>query len=174
MVVNDHVAVRHVALEASHEAADVPGQRADVHRRRVGLAQLPAFGVEDAGAEILRLADDRGVAHPEEDARHLLGDRVKGAAEHPPRARVNVDALGRPRLTAYLVVDDRHRRSYGTRRILPNCSRRSMSSIASAACSSGNVVWISGLMRRWATRSKQVSSSAFVYTNEPMTLFCVR
>ena len=80
-------------LEPVEEAADVPGQRADVHRRRVRLADLAALRVEDAGAEVLRLADDRGVAHPEQDAGHLLRDRVERAAEHAQRDRVDLDAL---------------------------------------------------------------------------------
>ena len=110
MVVDDHVALLDLVLEAVEEAADVPGQRADVHRRRVGLAQLAALGVEDAGAEVLGLADDRRVAHPEEDARHLLGDRVERAAEHAQGDRVDLDALARrrPGLAADLVVRDAH------------------------------------------------------------------
>ena len=40
-------------------------------------------GVEDARAEIFGLADDRGVAHAEEDAGHLFRDGV----EAPPRTR---------------------------------------------------------------------------------------
>ena len=93
------------------EAADVPGQRADVHRRRVGLAELTALGVEDARAEVLGLADDRGVAHPEEDAGHLLGDRVEGAAEHSQRDRVDLDALalGRPWMPARPRIRERTR-----------------------------------------------------------------
>src|SRR5919204_354802 len=107
VVVDDDVALLDATAERVHEAADVPGQRADVHRRRVGLAQLPALGVEDAGAEVLGLADDRRVAHPEEHARHLLRDRVKGAAEHTQRDRVDLDPLpgGRARLATDLVLD---------------------------------------------------------------------
>ncbi len=109
VVVDDHVAFLDLAVEVSHEAADVPGQRADVHRRRVRLAELAPFGVEDAGAEVLGLADDRRVAHPEEDARHLLRDRVERAAEHAQRDRVDLDALARrrPRLAADLVIRSR-------------------------------------------------------------------
>ena len=64
-------------------------------------------GVEDAGAEVLRLADDRGVAHPEEHAGHLLGDRVERAAEHAQRDRVDLDPLARrrARLAADLVLE---------------------------------------------------------------------
>ena len=61
--------------------------------------------VEDARAEVLGLADDRRVGHAEEDARHLLRDRVERAAEHAQRDRVDLDARrgwaaragGRPR-----------------------------------------------------------------------------
>ena len=110
MVVDDDVALLDLAAQRVHEAADVPGQRADVHRRRVGLAQLAAFRVEDARAEILRLADDRRVAHAEEHARHLLGDGVESAAEDPERDRVDLDAVSgrRPWLAADLVFHDAH------------------------------------------------------------------
>ena len=43
--------------------------------------------VEDAGTEILGFADDRGVGHAIEHARHLLGDRVEGAADHTHQYR---------------------------------------------------------------------------------------
>ncbi len=92
VVVDDDVALLDFPAQGVHEAADVPGQRADVHRRRVGLAELAALGVEDARAEIFRLPDDRRVAHAEEHARHLLGDGVEGAAEDSERDRVDLDA----------------------------------------------------------------------------------
>ena len=113
VVVDDHVAVLDLAVEPVQEAADVPGQRADVHRRRVRLAQLASLGVEDPGAEVLGLADDRRVAHPEEHARHLLGDRVERAAEDAQRDRVDLDALpgGRPGPAADLVLGDAHNTS---------------------------------------------------------------
>src|SRR5205823_1776598 len=93
MVVHDHVTVLELAVEPLEEATDVPRQRADVHRRRVGLAELAALRVEDAGTEVLGLTDDRGVAHPEEDARHLLRDRMESAAEHAQSDRVDLDPL---------------------------------------------------------------------------------
>src|SRR5436190_1086245 len=95
MVVHDHVAFLDRLAEPIEEAADVPGKRPDVHRRRVRLAELAPLRVEDAGAEILGLADDRRVAHAEEDARHLLRDGVEGAAEHPQRDRVDLDPPAR-------------------------------------------------------------------------------
>ena len=62
------------------------------------------------GAEVLGLADDRRVRHAEEHARHLLGDGMERAAEHPQRDRVDVDplTLGRARMLAELVFDRRH------------------------------------------------------------------
>src|SRR5262245_18666452 len=111
MVVHDHVAVLDLAVQRVHEAADVPGQRADVHRCRVRLAKLPTLRVEDPRAEVLRLADDRRVAHPEEHAGHLFRDRVEGTAEHPQRDRVDLEALASRRsgLAADLVVHEAHR-----------------------------------------------------------------
>jgi hypothetical protein len=97
VVVEDHVSLLDLALQPVEEAADVPGQRTDVHRSRVRLAQLTALGVEDARAEILRLPDDRGIGHAEQDARHLLGDRVEGAPEHSQGDRVYLDPLARRR-----------------------------------------------------------------------------
>jgi hypothetical protein len=107
MVVDDHVALLDLVAETVEEPPDVPGQRADVHRRRVGLAQLAALGVEDPRTEVLRLADDRRVAHAEEHARHLLRDRVVRAAEHPQGDGIHLDAPagGRARLASDLVVD---------------------------------------------------------------------
>src|SRR4051812_8868407 len=93
MVVHDHVAFLDRVAEPVEEAADVPGKRPDVHRRRVGLAELATLRVEDAGSEILGLADDRRIAHAEEDARHLLRDRVEGTAEHAQRDRIDLDSL---------------------------------------------------------------------------------
>src|SRR5581483_2553751 len=60
--------------------------------------------------EVLRLADDRAVRHPEEDARHLLRDRVEGAAEDAQRDRVDLDPLAcrRAGLAADLVLGDAH------------------------------------------------------------------
>jgi hypothetical protein len=110
VVVDDHVPLDELPLEVAHEAADVPREGADVHRRRVGLAQLASLGVEDPGAEVLRLADDRRVGHPEQDARHLLRDRVERPAEDAHRDRVDLDPLElrRPRVLAQLVFDGRH------------------------------------------------------------------
>src|SRR5262249_60547107 len=69
-----------------------------------------ALRVEDPRAQILRLPDDRRVTHPKQHTRHLLGDGVEGAAQHPERDRVDLDALacGRAGLAADLVLDDAH------------------------------------------------------------------
>ena len=113
VVVDDHVPLDELPLEMAHEPADVPGERADVHRRRVRLAELAALRVEDPRAEVLGLADDRRVGHPEEDAGHLLRDRVEGAAEDPHGDRVDVDPLElrRARVLPQLVLEARHRQT---------------------------------------------------------------
>ena len=110
MVVHDHIPFVDLPAEGVHEAADVPGQRADVHRGRVRLAELASVGVEDPRAEVLRLADDRGVAHPEEHPRHLLRDGVESTAEDAQCDRVDLDPAPRRRagLPADFVVDDAH------------------------------------------------------------------
>src|SRR5581483_7166944 len=110
VVVDDHVALLELAREAPEEAADVPGQRADVHRRRVRLAQFAPLRVEDPGAEVLGLADDRRVAHPEEDAGHLLRDRVERSAEDAERNWIDFYSrpFGGARRTADLVVHHAH------------------------------------------------------------------
>ena len=79
------------------------GVESDSQSSRPSASKMP-------GAEVLGLADDRRVGHPEEHARHLLGDRVERAAEHAQRDRVDLDALPRrrPGLTADLVLDDAH------------------------------------------------------------------
>ncbi len=112
MVVDDDVAVPDLPFQAVEEAADVPGQGADVHRRRVRLAELTPLRVEDSGPEILGLADDRAVAHAEEHAGHLLGDGVERAAEDPEGDRVDLHPLARRRArpATDLVLHHRHLR----------------------------------------------------------------
>ena len=46
-----------------------------------GLAQGVVLGVEEAGAEVLGLADDRRERHPVQDVPHLLRDGVERAAD---------------------------------------------------------------------------------------------
>ena len=87
VVVEDHVAVVDVLAEERDHALDDLRHRAHEHRRRVRLGELVALGVEDPRAEILRLADDRRVAHPVQDAGHLLRDRREGAADHAHQDR---------------------------------------------------------------------------------------
>ena len=50
-------------------------------------ARLLPVAVEDAGAEVLGLADDRGVRHAVEHAGHLLRDRGERAADHAHQDR---------------------------------------------------------------------------------------
>ncbi len=54
------------------------------------------MAIEDAGAEVLGLADDRGVRHAVEHPRHLLRDRGEGAADdaHQDRRREPGAAAG--------------------------------------------------------------------------------
>ena len=110
MVVEDDVPLLDLAFQPVEEPAYVPGEGADVHRGRLGLAELAALRVEDAGAEILGLADDRRVAHAEENTGHLLRDRVEGAAKHAQGNRVDLDAGARgwARLASDLVLENRH------------------------------------------------------------------
>ena len=50
---DDDVAVGDVVAEQAHDPADVAGQRPELHRRLIALAEHAALGVEDPGAEIL-------------------------------------------------------------------------------------------------------------------------
>ena len=63
------------------DAAQIAGQRTDVHRRRVRFAERIVVPVEQTRAEVLALADDRGIGHAVEHVAHLLGDRVQRAAD---------------------------------------------------------------------------------------------
>ena len=79
------------------------GVESDSQSSRPSASKMPA-------PEILGLADDRRVRHPEEHPGHLLGDRVEGAAEDAERDRVDLDALParRPGLAPDFVLDDAH------------------------------------------------------------------
>src|SRR3954447_10657214 len=86
MVVNDHVAgapaVSHLG-EAAIDAAQVAADRPRLQRRGLrGLAQLAALVVAQRAAEVLGLADDRGVGHARQAEAHLVGDRAQLAADH--------------------------------------------------------------------------------------------
>ena len=98
IVVQDHVALVDVVAEDADHVLDDLRHRAHEHRRRVGLGEVVALAVEDAGAEVLGLADDRGVGHAVEHARHLLRDRGERAADdaHQDRRR-EPGARGPPR-----------------------------------------------------------------------------
>ena len=107
VVVEDDVALVDVVAEDRDHVLDDLRHRAHEHRRRVRLGQLVALRVEDAGAEVLGLADDRRVGHAVEDAGHLLGDGGEGAADHAHEDRRR-EARGALGLGAYRgrAVDD--------------------------------------------------------------------
>ena len=85
MIVDDDIALVDVAREAAHEAADVEGQGADVHRRVLAFAQLASLDVENAAAQILGFAHDARIGHAVEHMRHLRRYGVERAAEHAQR-----------------------------------------------------------------------------------------
>ena len=94
VVVDDDVAfLQLVLINAMQEAADVPRQRTNVHRRRLGLAKLATLSVEQARAEILGFADDRRVRHAEQHARHLLCNCIERTTEHAERDRIDPHPL---------------------------------------------------------------------------------
>ena len=113
MVVDDHVAVLDLASSRQRKPRMYQGSEPMCIGVESDSQSSRPCGVEDAGAEVLGLADDRRVAHPEEHAGHLLGDRVERAAEHAQGDRVDLDALARrrPGLPADLVLDDAHARA---------------------------------------------------------------
>ena len=108
VVVEDDVALVDVVAEDPDHVLDDLRHRAHEHRRRVRLGQLVALRVEDAGAEVLGLADDRRVRHAVEDAGHLLGDRRERAADHAhqDRRREARGALGLGARRGRAVDDD--------------------------------------------------------------------
>ena len=67
---------------------------------------LVALDVEEPGAEVLGLADDRRVGDPEEDRAHLLGDRLEGAADHAHEHGVRQPGSGVGGLGDPCAVDD--------------------------------------------------------------------
>ena len=83
IVVEDDVAFVDVAVEQLDDVLDDARHRPHEHRRGLGLSQHEPVPVEDAGAEVLRFADDRGVGHAVEHAGHLLRDGGEGAADDP-------------------------------------------------------------------------------------------
>ena len=105
-VVDDHVA-RIEALaplpEELEDAAQVARDRAQLQwRGERALADLAAIRVEQRDAEILRLADDRGIGHPHQLVARFEHDRVERAGDHARGHRVD-RAARRP---AALVFDD--------------------------------------------------------------------
>ena len=79
MVVHDHVARAPLVPdlgEASRDPGQVARDRSRLQRGRLrGLAQLAALVIADRAAEVLGLADDRGVSHAGQAVAHLDGDR---------------------------------------------------------------------------------------------------
>ena len=69
------------SVDGLHHPLRVGHQRADVQRRVVGLGDLLAARVQQRGAHVLGLADERGARAADELMGHLLGDRVQLAAD---------------------------------------------------------------------------------------------
>ena len=95
VVVHDHVAgtKRFPALvQHPHHPSHVPGDRAGLERRRLGrLRQTPALRIDEAGPEILRFADDRGVRHPHQLVAHLDRDVLERTLDHARHDRIDLD-----------------------------------------------------------------------------------
>ena len=81
MVVDDDIALAPGRRHRGLDAAEIAGDRADMQRGVVALAERREGAVEEAGAEILALADDGREGHPVEDVCHLAGDGVQRAAD---------------------------------------------------------------------------------------------
>ena len=90
VIVDDEVALMPFAvLQRIANAGEIARQRADMQRRRFRLAQRVEIGVEQSGAEILRLADDRGKRHAVEHMPHFFGDGLQRAVDHLQRDRID-------------------------------------------------------------------------------------
>ena len=92
MVVQDDVAGGVAAGEALLDAAHIGGERSAVHRRRIAFADLAPIAVEDAGADVLRLAHDVRPRHADQQLGHLVRDRAEGAADHLQGDGIDLDA----------------------------------------------------------------------------------
>ena len=99
VVVHDDVAgADHVAalLQRLQDAADVARDRPRLQRRRLRrFGEAAALGIDQRRAEILRLADDRGVAHAHQLVAHLDRDVLERALDHRGGDRVDPVGLGR-------------------------------------------------------------------------------
>ena len=82
------------------------------------FAERVEVGVEQARAEVLRLADDRRERHPVEDVAHLLGDGLERAADDLQRDRVDL-AGSRGMLDVHVVILHLLRRRGRWIRMLP-------------------------------------------------------
>ena len=118
VVVDDDVArlpLEAELREATVDAGDVARDRPRLQRRRLGrLAELPALGVAEDAAEVLRLPDDRGVGHPGQLVAHLDRDRVERAGDHSCGDRVDA------------CLDGAHRAPTFVRIRLPEASARTL------------------------------------------------
>ena len=94
VVVDDDVAGLPGVVQRLVDPPQVGRDGADVHRRRIRFAERVEVAVEEPGAEILRLPDDRRIGHAVEHMAHLLRDRVQGTADHLQGDRVDFDWLG--------------------------------------------------------------------------------
>ena len=93
MVVDDDVArlpFQPELGEAAVDAGDVARDRSRLQRCRLrGLTELAPVRVAEDAAEVLRLADDRGVGHAGQLVAHLDRDRVERAGDHRGGDRVD-------------------------------------------------------------------------------------
>ena len=96
-----------IGVVVDHDVAGLPGvvqglvdppqvgrDRADVHRRRIRFAERVEVAIEEPGAQVLRLPDDRRVGHAVEHMPHLFRDRVQRAADHLEGDRVDLGLVG--------------------------------------------------------------------------------
>src|SRR6184192_1449606 len=82
VIVNDYVALFDCPLQATHESLDIGGDRTDVKRARVALADLSAVNREKPTSNILNLLRSGRETHPFKRVTHLVTDSHEGTAEH--------------------------------------------------------------------------------------------
>ena len=94
VVVDDDIAGLPGVVQRLVDPSQVGRNGADMHRRRIGFAERVEVAIEEPGAEILRLPDDRRIGHAVEHMTHLLRDRMQGTADHLQGDGVDFDGLG--------------------------------------------------------------------------------